>query len=78
MQLSGDVTVGIFRTHRARVADHGDTVAMFKVVVAVGTRDDPCQCFRQLRLRHESKINGGCDIMVDVEQMRRISRLRVR
>jgi hypothetical protein len=49
-------------------------VTVVKVVVAVRARDAPLENFCQLGLCHESKISGGCDIMVDVTRMTRIPR----
>jgi hypothetical protein len=74
MKFDGDATIGILRTHRAHVAHHGNSVTVFEVIVTEGARNDPCQCFSQLGLCHEPNINGGCDIVVDVTRMRRISR----
>jgi hypothetical protein len=73
MQFDGDATVGIFRTHRIHLAHHGDAVTVIEVIVAVRARDTPCQRFSQLSLCHEPNICGGCDIVVDVTQMKRIS-----
>lgn len=74
MQLDRHAAVGILRTHRTPLVHHGHTVAVVKVVVAVRARDAPLENFCQLGLCHESKISGGCDIMVDVTRMTRIPR----
>ena len=74
MQFDRHAAVGILRTHRTPLVQHGHTVAVVKVVVAVRARDAPLENFCQLGLCHESKISGGCDIMVDMTRMRRIPR----
>jgi hypothetical protein len=66
MQLDGNAAIGVLRTHRTPLADHGNAVTVVKVIVAVRARDAPLEYLCQLSLCHESNINGGCDIMVDV------------
>lgn len=74
MQFDRHAAVGILRTHRVHIAHHGNAVTVIEVIIAVRARDTPRKGFRQLSLCHESNINGGCDIMVDVTRVTRIPR----